>query len=310
MIAPVQFKKIKRIFKQMKESEIKFENYDYVIFVDASGDDGFQFGSTKGEGSSYTYVASCYVVKPEDIPHNIEVLQNMKSVLNLSKMAELKSTTLKRHRFANQAYALMDGLTGQCFSMVAFKKELLGVPQYEELCDVKTKQLSGLAQAFPYFAINKLGMFSETDRILIVMDFMKKSEMDVVEKNLHEYGIRTDISDNYDLIFRDSKADRYALIQIADIMAGLVRQYFEENLERTALQRTCRICANNKGCSSPRARKLLRAQSIAPKYIVPFLMHKATRVNKIMLVGISTIPLGTFEFYKYIDCKLSNKKRS
>lgn len=294
----------------MKESEIQFENYDYILFVDASGDDGFQFGSKSGDGSSFTFVASCFIVKPEDIPHNTEVLQNIKTALNLPKNAELKSTTLKRHRLANKAYALIDELAGTCCSMIAFKKDLIGKPRYADYCNVKTKQLSGLTQSFPYYAIYKLGHFSPTDRILIVMDCMKKSEMDVVEKNLHDYEIQLNAPENYDLIFRDSKSERYSLIQIADIIAGLVRQYFEENIERTTLQRLCMICKSNIKCATPSTRKLLRSQTIGTKYITPLLMHRSPRFNTIMFTGIITLPLNTYKFYRYIDCKLHNKKRS
>lgn len=294
----------------MKESEIQFENYDYIMFVDASGDDGFQFRDNPGDGSSSTFVASCFVVRPSDIKHNEEVLEHMKGVLNIFPQAELKSTTLKRHRFANQAYALISNLKGQCFSMIAFKKELVGKAQYNNYCDVKKKELSGLTQTLPYYAINKLNYFAPSDRILIVMDCMKKSEMDVVEKNLKEYKISPIVSENYDLIFRDSKATRYALIQIADIFAGIIREYFEKNLERTYLQRMCRICKSKMQCSTPRIKRALLSQCIEEKYVVPFLMHKSPSLEKIMLFGIMTLPLQHFEYYQYIDCKLSNKKRS
>lgn len=294
----------------MKESDIKFENYDYIVFVDASGDDGFQFGKKSGDGSSLTFVSSCFVVKPGDISHNEQVLKDMKNVLNLKESSELKSTTLKRHRFANKAYALIDNLIGQCFSMVAFKKDLLRKPEYADLCNVKTKELSGLTQAFPYYAINKSTYFSPTDRILIVMDFMKKTEMRIVEEHLRDYGIDPNVSNNYDLIFRDSKAERYSLIQIADVMAGLIREYFEANLTRTRLQLHCKICKLRNNCLYTKVKKLLREQTIDSKYITPFLMHRPPALSGIMLVGIITLPIPNFEYYGYIDCKLRNKKRS
>lgn len=294
----------------MKEKDIQFDNYDYIMFVDASGDDGFQFRENPGDGSSSTFVASCFVVRPEDINHNEDVLEQIKGVLNISPQNELKSTTLKRHRLANRAYALINDLKGQCFSMIAFKKDLVGKDKYKNYCDVKAKELSGLTQAFPYYAINKLNYFSSSDRILIVMDCMKKSEMDVVEKNLKEYQISPTVSENYDLIFRDSKDARYTLIQIADIFAGIIREYFEKNLQRNVLQRSCKICKNKARCATPKIKKALSSQKIENKYVVPLLMHRSPTLNKIMLFGIITLPLKHFEYYKYVDCKLNNKKRS
>lgn len=294
----------------MKESEIQFENYDYVVFVDASGDDGFKFRATSGEGSSYTFVSSCFVVKPEDIQHNTKILQDMKKVLHLPENAELKSTTLKRHRLSDRAYALLDDLIGQCFSMIAFKKDLLKNTKYAALCDVQSKRLSGLTQAFPYYAIHQFEYFSPNDRILIVMDFMKKSEMTIVEEHLKNYGIDPAVSSNYDLIFRDSKAEKYSLIQIADVMAGVIREYFETKLIKTALQFHCKICKHRQQCSSSKVRKLLASEKIDKKYITPILMHRSPKVKAIMFAGIITFPFLNYQYFGYIDCKLRNKKRS
>lgn len=293
----------------MKEQDIDFQKYNYIMFVDASGDDGFNFKEKSCDGSSFTFVSSCFVVKPEDIAHNEAVLNEMKAALNLPVEKELKSTTLKRHRFASDAYKKIDYLKGQCFSMVTFKKDLLGREKYAEYCDVKTKRLSGITQAFPYYAIHKSFFFSATDKILIVMDNMKKTEMNVVKEFLTEYEIDPAISNNYDLIFRDSKAERYTLIQIADVMSGLLRTYFETHLEKTSLQRYCRICKGKQHATKSR-KKLLNAELIEKKYITPFLMHNSPTRNAIMLVGIITFPLEHFKYYRYIDCKLENKKRS
>lgn len=293
----------------MKEQDINFQDYNYIMFVDASGDDGFNFKEKSSDGSSFTFVSSCFVVKPEDIPHNEAVLTEMKAALNLSPEKELKSTTLKRHRFANDAYKKIDNFKGQCFSMVTFKKELVGKEKYAAYCDVKKKRLSGMTQAFPYFAIHRSAFFNANDKILIVMDNMKKTEMNVVRAYLTELEINPEVSNNYDLIFRDSKAERYTLIQIADIMSGLLRTYFEEHLQRTPLQRFCRICKGKRYATRSR-RKLLSNEIIESKYITPFLMHNSPTRNIIMLVGIITFPFEYYKYYQYIDCKLDNKKRS
>lgn len=104
--------------------------------------------------------------------------------------------------------------------MIAFKKDLTEKECYFEYCDVKSKKLSGLTQSFPYYAIHRTKYFKPTDKILIVMDNMKKTEMSIVEEFLSEYQIDLNTSHTCDLIFRDSQHSRYSLIQIADIIAG------------------------------------------------------------------------------------------
>lgn len=292
----------------MKENEINFSNYNYIMFVDASGDDGFHFKDKSCEGSSYTFVASCFITIPEDILHNEHVLSDMKHELNLSIDKELKSTTLKRHRFAAQAYSHISSLKGTAFSCIAFKRELKKLSP--DIC-ADNKSISSLTQSFPYYAINYSKVFRTTDKILIVMDNMKKIEMDKVKESLLSYSTLNNVSSNYTLIFRDSKTKKYELIQIADIIAGTLRTYFEQELTVDLLKNCCRICTGHSRCDSPSVRKARNLKKINHNISDVFLLHthKLTQ-NQIMLKHIITIPMKTFHYYKYIDCKLSNKKRS
>lgn len=293
----------------MKEKDIDFQNYDHIAFVDSSGDDGFSFREKSSDGSSFTFVSSCFVTKPRDIPFNERILSRMKEALHIDTKKELKSTTLKRHRFASDAYTLLDDLVGQCFSMVAFKKDLIKYEDYAEFCNTRSKKLSGLTQAFPYYAIHRTEYFKTSDKILIVMDNMKKTEMSIIEELLKEYQIDLNVSYTCDLIFRDSQHFRYPLIQIADIIAGTLRDYFESHMQRTELQRLCRIC-ETRPCRSPRGKRLLNSEMIGPRYATPLSMHRSPIFGDIMLAGIATLPLEHFRFYRYIDCKLRNKKRN
>lgn len=66
---------------------------------------------------------------------------------------------------------------------------------------------------------------------------MKKREMDSIKSILSTSNL-----DNYDLIFRDSKDKNFSLIQIADIMAGSIRTYYESCLPLSTHNYYCFNC--------------------------------------------------------------------
>ena len=108
----------------MKDKDINIFDYDKLVFVDASGDDGFSFREKSGDGSSFTFVVSCLVIEPCDFEYNCNILNQMKDTLNIPRERELKSTTLKRHRFSQNVYEKLANIKGDVFSFVAFKKAL------------------------------------------------------------------------------------------------------------------------------------------------------------------------------------------
>ena len=292
----------------MKESNIHFEDYDYIIYTDASGDDGIKFKAKSSDGSSFTFVASCFVVRPKDIDHNISVLNSMKKELQLRNEQELKSTTLKRHRFSQNAYSHISEFKGFAFSCVAFKKALLD--DAPDLMTSETKELSGLTQSFPYYVLGTATGFSPNDKVLIVMDMMKKSEMDVIKSNLLEFSASDEISSNYTLIFRDSKALGYELIQVADVICGTLRTYFESELELDRLKRLCFTCEHFSRCNTKQNRKFRNEKTIEKKYSDILLLHTHPEEKIILFHHLVTLPMKPSRYYKYIDCKLTIKKRS
>lgn len=106
----------------MKKQAININKYKYIMFVDASGDDGYVFRETSNSGSSYSFVVSCFMTKPEDYAHNINVLLSMKKAMFVKPEQEIKSTALRRSRYSDRVYDELQNLKGTCFSLIADKK--------------------------------------------------------------------------------------------------------------------------------------------------------------------------------------------
>jgi len=298
----------------MKDKEINIYDYEKIVFVDASGDDGFSFRDTSGDGSSFSFVVSCFVINPEDFEYNCQVLKSMKDALHLPHTSELKSTTLRRHRFSKDAYKQLAHAKGNAFSIIAYKKVLQQSPDpiHKPLCDTSTKQLSGLVHAFPIFALTKTKILSEGSRVLVVIDHMKQTETESIEKVSHQLGINTLL--NCDTIYRDSKSEKFPLIQLADVICGSVRNYFEKPVSEIPLQRFCQICKNKKAiCTKGPALKAWNQNHFTDAEKTVLSLHRDTRIhNNIMVVSITTLPLHCYEKYLYIDCAFNgkHKKRS
>lgn len=298
----------------MKDKEIDIYNYDKIVFVDASGDDGFCFGKTSSEGSSFLFVVSCVVIDPCDFEYNCNVLNSMKTALNLSSDKELKSTTLKRHRFALAAYNELENLKGDVFSFVAFKKSLANSKEtdFSCYCDPTTKVLSGFTHTFPIRALTETKIIKNNQKVLIVIDRLKKTEEEAIDICYNILGITSRI--NSTVIYRDSNSKKFPLIQLADAIAGAVRVYFESNMSSNFLQKSCFTCNHSqKDCvhkSARKARKQLHFSN--PEKIIFNLHRNRFYYNRIMLFSITTLPMPFYQRYMYIDCIFNdiNKKRS
>lgn len=199
------------------------KQYDYVMYVDASGDDGFQFDN----GSTSCYVASAFLVKQEDIPHNLGILQQIKQTIGCKPTDEVKYSRIRRHRRGPEALQLLRDLRGKMSCYIIFKKEL----PVEEQNKTDAKVLSVSCHAMALSALDAYS-FQDGETVLVAIDRMKHTE----EAPL-EYALKTGfLSDrkhperNFvtETVFRDSKDSCFLLIQIADLLCGTIREHFEQ----------------------------------------------------------------------------------
>lgn len=299
----------------LKEKDIIFSNYDKILFIDESGDTGFTFNDDKNTSSSELYVTSCFITTPDNIPYNIELLNMAKHELNLDNK-ELKSTTLKRHRFADKAYEHFKDLKGYAFSFVAFKQSLYNNKSeiLKSFATTEDKFLSGTLHGFPISALIHLQLINQSDKILIVFDRLTKDEQVCVENALNTKNWNT--HNNATAIYRDSKSQKYQLIQIADMIAGTVRTYIESNMQNSFIKTTCKKCyyLNNYCNKHPTFKKQIAKINIENKYRYIFKLHSQPNKPQITAVHVYSLPPDYMDYFSFLTCKIigfnTHKKRS
>lgn len=291
------------------------------MFVDASGDDGYVFRETSDLGSSYSFVVSCFMTTPTDYAHNVNVLLSMKRAMFVKPEQEIKSTALRRSRYADKVYNELQTLKGICYSLIADKKLIqecrpASNPNFYFLTQIAHEELSGVTHTFPYFTLSNSNLITESDKVLIVMDNMKKREMDSVRNILG-----TEISaEKYDLIFRDSKDRHFPLIQVADIIAGTIRNYYETCLPLKTHNFYCKLCMTQThvndnsvlghACQNRKLKKLFFPYINHKHFNAVMKLHQSENRNTLPAHFVM-LPIDQTFYFTYIDCLImKHKKRS
>lgn len=216
-------------------------NYDYIMYVDASGDDGFRFD----KDSSTCYAAAALLVKQQDVQHNLDILNQIKSIVGCKETDEIKYSRIRRHRRGADALSLLRDVKGSVSSFIIFKKELspTEIPK-------GTKALSVVCHLMALRSLD-FYTFLDNEKILIVIDRMKHTEEVPLEQQL-ESGVLSDQKHpernfSFDTIFRDSKDANFLLIQLADLLCGTFREHFEQyetNEDMLYFKNVCPKCKN------------------------------------------------------------------
>jgi hypothetical protein len=269
--------------------KINVNNFDYIVYVDASGDDGMKFEKC----SSLCFTTACFISAVSDISQNTFILNKIKEMCGRKITDELKHSRLRRHRAYSGALKELENLKGMVAIHNSFKQEI-----------VNNENLTAFTHTFPIELILKLEEFSGKN-ILICIDRMKQTDMNVVEQIL---GLKNHES-NIKIIFRDSKDINFELIQIADILSGLFRCFFEDTITDADFKSFIKICSI---CyMSIKANKLKRSCDIIKyKAIRNRLMSKVQNVRHllikgesgIILRGISMFPAKAFTRYYFLEC--------
>lgn len=294
-----------------------FNSYKYIMFVDASGDDGYKFGKNRSDGSSFSFVVSCFVTEPKYLEYNNNILAEMKKTLFIKPEHEIKSTALKRHKNADAAYDVFSKLKGFAYSLVADKKLIKevkpdGTNEYREITLIAQNDLSGITHVFPVVSLFDSELVTMQDKILIVIDNMKKREMESIKSILSDFD-----HNNYDLIFRDSKDKDFALIQIADILAGTIRDYYEESLPISSHNRYCGFCtraAKNKNsnkifakCKDKKFRKNYLPYISNKKFNIVISIHLYTNPTSLFGEHFVILPVEQMLLFTYIQCLIAHQ---
>lgn len=291
---------------------INYSSYKYILFVDASGDDGYKFGANSNDGSSFSYVVSCFVTTPDELDYNKDVLLKMKQAISVKPEQELKSTALKRHRYADKVYDEMGKLHGFAYSLVTDKRLIMSSPDkpdgfFGDISILARECLSGITHVFPFIALIDSGKITDNDKVLIVIDNMKKREMNDIKSLMS-----TVPYEQYDLLFRDSKDKEFSLIQIADIFSGTVRSYYEDTLPIKAHNNFCKSCSLSiigkapanlrRLCNIPRNKKLYRPYISNRNFNITLKFHTDDTSKTICGDHFIILPVNQLFYYEYIDC--------
>lgn len=297
----------------MKYNEIISNNdIKYIMYVDASGDDGFDFREMRGDGSSPCYTVAAFATAIEDIPHNIEVLNNAKKLLgHQDNKSELKYTKVRRHRKSEEIHnEILDNLKGTLFIFNAFKKRDL---------DMSDKPfLSSLCHYLPIKVLSD-SYHDEAENFCIVVDHMKTFE----EKGV-SFMLESD-TDGYNLekqiCYMDSKDADARLIQIADFFSGLYRNFFESIYNNPDEFRKCLYscppCIDRFNRNRGSKYKCLFSKSgihLTPQisiYISKSLriVLKDSKYSFAVSCGIGAYPIRLGKAIEFIDCKLNSSYR-
>ena len=224
-------------------SKINIDEYDYICYVDGSGNDGNKFDAPNG-GSSECFSVAYFLMKPEDAQHNKTIIEQCRKLLYANKNSELKYKTIRRHKNKTALIKALKDLRGVAGSMTFFKRLLVDDPTINNL---KAKTLTIATHSV---AIHRIFEERPDRSILAVVDRMKNVEMRAVE-SLNKFENR--------IIFRDSNDEDFPFLQIADILAGITREFFEGSLtskEHDYYVAVCKICGKRKNlCRHERTHK-------------------------------------------------------
>ncbi len=272
---------------------------DYYAYVDASGCDGFNF-KENGQGSTRCFVATVLFVKAEDEKYNQGLLLDIKKLVGSKPWQEVKSTTVRRHKKRDEIFEILSRVKGSLISYVAFKTRISD----PVLKDTSTKFLSLALHGFPIESATKVIQATGIkNKIQIYIDRSKRTEETVIKDYLAHYEVaatkEVDFSNHQvNATFRDSKEIK--LIQLADIFAGILREFFEAYEKRKTLL-PCAFCKFPKVLCKSIIRKESLAFSKGLKAAITITYKESTK-NSVIFGGITPFPPEIWSSLTFLDC--------
>jgi len=278
----------------MKEEPAKMElrPFTHRIYVDFSGDDG----DPRKAGASKCICIAWVMSSESDISYNENIVLQIKKLISCKPDAELKYKSLRRHRRKKDALALLCHLKVKAVVVSVLKPRIAE----EELRDPRTKRLVNLIHYFPlsrlldyiggthpdlYFQLvfDQVGWRGCQDNILD--SFKQDTELDWSQA-------RPDW-----LLF--TKSGGKLMLQLADIIAGLTREYIE-TLQGQKLP-PCLACwlKGKHGCSYKRKGKAV-GQAKLMRILYPLLIRD--KEGEAWETGFVVRPPGADRDYLFIDC--------
>lgn len=180
----------------------------------------------------------------EDIHHNEGVVLQIKKLIGCRSRDEIKWRSIRRHRKLEDILKILEGVKVSLLILIVLKQKL----KEEELIDTRTKQLVNLIHWVPINRFIITGLLPPYPQAWFQLVFDEVGwagcEEGIRDFYRKDKGILWDAEDDPDsLIF--GKSGAILLLQLADIFAGMLREYVEWQIEKGDFP-PCHIC-NMKG---------------------------------------------------------------
>lgn len=273
-------------------------NCDLLVFVDASGDDGFKFASERGKGSSRVFAVAVLMLDGNRVPAAEEALLEIKKLAGVRPTDEIKFTTVRRSSKRAAILRRLFAIDCRLIFWVAIKERI----DDPELRDPSKKLLLQMVQAFPVSSIPEQipNTFAGNIRVYIDRQKMVGDEKGIqryIDQMLHSgRTVSSGHVPKMETTFEDSR--RVKLIQLADLFSGYVREFFE-NLNADSLSYQCRSCNPNRVLCKYGRTKTIPPQLRPLSRIAKLL---ARDDNLLFLRGLTLFPLDLMYDYWPIQC--------
>ena len=275
-------------------------DYDWAMYIDASGDDGFAFE----RGSSTTYTVNSFICETSEIEHNIAILNQIKDLLKCPHNLEMKSTTIIKSKKRDQVCDLLSELHGALFQFVIFKEML--DPSSFSTEELDKHIFSTLAHGF---TIGMAASFHEhfQKSLCIIVDNMKAVEVlgtkEMVKRALQNV--------DYMIKFCDSKSAEHPLLQISDYFAGLTNRAcmdHEKAISKNPSINRCSPCNISRNlCRSKPGSLQTPLFFDIQRYVNLYVIWSDKDSSTIMGNGLRMFPDSFTKRYRFFDCVLRRK---
>lgn len=261
------------------------------IYVDFSGDDG----DPRKAGASKCICMAWVLSKEEDIYYNQGIILSIKKTIGARKDAELKYTSLKRHKYKAKALELLSKARIQLLLVPVLKARLSN----EELQNPRNKRLITLIHDFPLNRfLDNFARASYKAYFQLIFDEIGWAGCQEGITQLFKSNSRLDWKNARPDWLRFSKSESNLMLQLADVIAGMGYEYMD-GLQEVRLP-PCQVCWL-KGKS--RCRLLPNRNKNLLDIFYPWLLKNNSGL--VWETGFVVRPPVACRDYMFVDC-LSN----
>jgi hypothetical protein len=275
--------------------------FTHRVYVDFSGDDGDPSKPNSSKVISMAWVLSSV----QDIQHNEDLVLKMKKLIGCGPKDEIKYRSIRRHRKKMELLTILTKVKVKLLVLVVLKERVKDAgfrdPRTKRLVDyihyfpisrfINAKALPPYPEAWFQLVFDEIGWAGCQDAIRRFYDDDKNIIWDADK-------------DPDSLLF--GKSGAILMLQLADIFAGMMREYIEGLRERNLPP--CHVChiKEIRDCSYKRKRLTVGWAELM-KIVYPLLISRSDGIK--IDVGFMIRPPEVQYNYLFIDCLFGARKK-